>query len=61
LAYRLRGETEESQIVANSGTSFFESLAARLGLHVDTMPDTARVDTCELTREAHALALRWGR
>lgn len=47
--------------MANSGTSFFESLAARLGLQVDTMPDTARVDTCELTREAHALALRWGR
>ncbi|CAG9218846.1 hypothetical protein PSAB6_360109 [Paraburkholderia sabiae] len=47
--------------MANSGTSFFGSLAARLGLQVDTMPDTTRVDSCELTREAHALALRWGR
>ena len=61
MTNRLRGETEESQIVAMSDGCFFESHAARLDLQVGAMPEHARVDSCELVREAHALALRWGR
>ncbi|MEP9324544.1 hypothetical protein PPMP20_15555 [Paraburkholderia phymatum] len=44
--------------MAISGTCFFEALAAQPGLQIDTMSDAARVESCELRREADALALR---